>query len=182
MFAMKESLFYPETSKKAPSLISWLCFNSRQSPHYDVGNFGEKVALALFEDSGFKAWKTKERHCGDLAVTDMQTGFHYSVEVKTSVFSEASKKWQFCINKEKHTCSSSAAFLLLICIAKNGIFAYLLPCTFIGKMKQLSITARPESYKGKVAPFYCRNELSFSNSLEIYSLMGGIHERPQNLN
>jgi hypothetical protein len=171
MFAIKESLYLPSSKKKSPSLISWLCFNARQSPHYDVGHFGEKLAIALFEDAGYKAWKTKERHCGDLAVTDLSTGFHYSVEVKTSAFSEASKKWQFCINKENHTCSSSAAFLLLICVAKTGVFAYLLPCAFLGKMKQLSIYARPESYRGKIAPFYCRNSLSFENSNEIYALM-----------
>lgn len=155
--------------KQSTSLISWLCFNSRQSAHYDIGFYGEKVAQALFHDAGFQARKPTY-HGVDLEVRNPKTGEFIEVEVKTARLSEARKSWQFCLNKLKNCSSSNAAYILLILIAEKAIFTYLIPSKFFAGTKTFTISSHPEKYRGKVAPFRTRGSLSFAHADEIYQL------------
>lgn len=150
------------------SLISWLCFNSRQSKHYDIGFYGEKVAQALFQEAGYLARKPSY-HGIDLEVRDPKNGEFVSVEVKTARMSERLKSWQFCLNKEKNCSSTNAAYILLILIAEKTIFTYLIPSEFFGKTKSFTIS-HPDKYRGKIAPFRNRGALSFAASQDIYNL------------
>jgi hypothetical protein len=156
--------------KQSPSLINWLCFNSRQSAHYDIGFYGEKVAQALFSDAGFIARKGESYHGTDLHVVDKNTGEVFTVEVKTARQSEGRKDWQFCLNKPKNCSTSHSAYILLICIAQNGIFTYLIPSDFLGATKSFSITSHPEKYRGKVAAFRNRGSLSFQAASNVMAL------------
>lgn len=170
MFASEASFnASPRSIKQSPSLISWLCFNSRQSAHYDIGFYGEKVAQALFQDAGFQARKPTY-HGVDLEVRNPKTGEFISVEVKTARQSESRKSWQFCLNKAKNCSSSNAAYILLILIAEKGIFTYLIPSKFFAGTKTFTITSHPEKYRGSVAPFRNRGALSFTHADEIYQL------------
>lgn len=170
MFAFETTFNAPIASKSAPSLINWLCFNSRQSAHYDVGFFGEKVAQALFQDAGYKAWKPDSYHGIDLNVVDKKTGEFFTVEVKTARQSERLKSWQFCLNKPKNCSSCNSDYILLILIAEKGIFTYLIPSAFLGKTKSFTVSSHPEKYHGKIARFYNRGSLSFAHADEIYQL------------
>lgn len=155
--------------RQSASLISWLCFNSRQSAHYDIGFYGEKVAQALFQEAGYHARKPNY-HGVDLEVRDPKTGEFIAVEVKTARMSEARKNWQFCLNKPKNCSSSHSAYILLILIAEKGIFTYLIPSKFFSGISQFVITSHPEKYRGKAAPFRNRGALSFAHADEVYQL------------
>jgi hypothetical protein len=169
MFAQEATFNASPRSKQSPSLISWLCFNSKQSAHYDVGFFGEKVAQALFQDAGFKAYKPESYHGIDLHVIDKTTGELHTVEVKTARMSERLKSWQFCLNKPKNCSSCNSAYILLICIAQSGIFTYLIPSDFFGKTKSFTIS-HPDKYRGKIAPFRTRGSLSFQAACNVMEL------------
>jgi len=169
MFASEATFNASQRSiKQSASLISWLCFNSRQSAHYDIGFYGEKVAEALFQDAGYHARKPKY-HGTDLEVRDPKTGEFVTVEVKTARMSERLKSWQFCLNKPKNCSSCNSAYILLILIAEKGIFTYLIPSDFFGKTKSFTLS-HPDKYRGKIAPFRNRGALSFQASQEIYHL------------
>lgn len=170
MFAELSSFAGKRHSKRAPMLADFLRFNSKQSKHYDIGNAGEKLAIAMLQDAGFKAYKPEGKHAGDIHAVDRHTGEIFTIEVKTSSYSETSKKWQFCLNKGKHTSISHSAYVLLICVSKTGLFTYLIPSDFLAGMKQLSITSRPESYRGKIAAFHNRGALSFQAACNVYEL------------
>lgn len=157
-------------SKRAPMLADFLRFNSKQSKHYCIGSAGEKLAQALFEDSGFKAYKPESYHGVDLKVVDRHTGEIFSVEVKTATLSESRKSWQFCLNKPKNCSSCKSDYILLILIAENGYFTYLIPSPFFAETKQFTISSHPEKYRGKAAAFRQRGLLSFHAASEIYTL------------
>lgn len=172
MFAFDTTFNAVSRKKQAPALISFLCFNSRQSKHYDIGFYGEKVAQALFQDAGYKAYKSESYHGIDLNVVDRHTGEIYTVEVKTARMSERLKSWQFCLNKPKNCSSCNSAYILLILIAEKGIFTYLIPSEFFGKTKSFTIS-HPDKYHGKIESFRNRGALSFqaaSNVMELKRL------------
>lgn len=169
MFASLATFNASSRSKLAPSLIDFLCFNSRQSAHYDIGFYGEKVAQALFQDAGFKAWKPNSCHGVDLHVVDKKTGELVTVEVKTARMSERLKSWQFCLNKPKNCSSCNSAYVLLILIAEKGIFTYLIPSSFFGKTKSFTIS-HPDKYRGKIAAFRNRGALSFQAACNVMEL------------
>lgn len=170
MFAFDATFNAVTRSKRAPMLADFLAFNSTQSKHYDVGRAGEKLAIALLQDNGFKAYKPEEKFAGDIHAVCRHTGELFKIEVKTSLYSETSRKWQFCLNKARHTSTSHSEYILLLCVAKNILFTYLIPSAFLAGMKQLSITARPSNYRGKVAPFLNRGALSFQAASNVMAL------------
>lgn len=171
MFAY-DTRFIPlgKPKPRAPSLASFLIFNAKQSKHYDLGYFGEILAIAMLEDAGFKAWKPKERCVGDILAVNRSTGEAFSFEVKTSRFSEVSKSWQFCLNKGKNTCVSHAAQVILILVAETAIFTYLIPSVILKNDKQLLIKSHPERYRGKAAPYRVRGLLSPELANETYQI------------
>lgn len=169
MFALETTFNAVSKPKQANSLINWLCFNSKQSAHYDIGFYGEKVAQSLFEDAGFSARKPYSYRGCDLMVSDRKTGEAFWVEVKTARMSESRKSWQFCLNKLKNCSLSHSEYILLILIAEKGIFTYLIPSGLFGKTKSFTIS-HPDKYRGKVAPFRQRGSLSFAHADEIYRL------------
>lgn len=166
MFAVDTSY----QSSRSRSLAGFLAFNAKQSKHYDVGVFGEKLAIEMFNEAGYKAYKPETYHGVDIHAVCRKTGELFAVEVKTSRFSETAKKWQFCLNKAKHTSLTHSDYLLLILVAERECFSYLIPSNFVAGMKQLSITKRPESYRGKIAPFYNRGALSFQAAYNVMEL------------
>jgi hypothetical protein len=159
MFAFEATFNAKPRSKRAPLLADFLRFNAKQSRHYCVGSAGEKLAQAIFEDSGFKAYKPESYHGIDLKVTDRHTGEIFSVEVKTATLSECRKSWQFCLNKPKNCNVCNSDYVLLICIAENGYFTYLMPSAFFAGTKQFTISSHPEKYRGKAAPYRQRGQL-----------------------
>jgi hypothetical protein len=169
MFAELSSFGVQNRSKRSPLLADFLRFNAKQSKHYDVGNAGEKLALAMFEDAGFLARKPKY-HGTDLEIRDPKTGEFFEVEIKTATRSESRKSWQFCLNKPKHASLSNSAYVLLILIAEKTVFTYLIPSGFFNKTKQFTISSHPETYKGKAARFRNRGSLNFDAANEIYQL------------
>lgn len=169
MFAIDTSYQSKPRPRKAPMLANFLCFNAKQSKHYDIGHFGEKLAIAMFHDAGYHARKPSYHGC-DLAVTDPITGEHFSVEVKTANRTECRKSWQFCLNKAKNTTLSHSAYILLILIAEKTVFTYLIPSAFFGKTKQFTISSHPDKYRGKAAPFRNRGALSFQAACNVYEL------------
>lgn len=170
MFAELSSFAGKRHSKRAPMLADFLRFNSKQSKHYCVGSAGEKLAQAIFEDSGFKAYKPESYHGIDLKVVDRHTGELFTVEVKTATLSESRKSWQFCLNKPKFCNACNSDYVLLILIAETGYFTYLMPSSFFAGTKQFTISSHPEKYRGKAAPFRQRGSLNFDAANEIYNL------------
>jgi len=169
MFAIDTS-YHSVTRSKSRSLAGFLAFNAKQSKHYDIGHYGEKLAIAMLEDDGFKAFKPSDIREGDIHAVDRVTGELFKIEVKTSTYSEASRKWQFCLKKGTKTDCRYSDYVLFILIDKNRVFTYLVPSSFLGDCRQLSITARPESYRGKIAPFFNRGSLSFQAACNTMAL------------
>lgn len=169
MFAFDTS-YVPVSRPKSRSLAGFLAFNAKTSKNYDVGYFGEKLAIAMLQDAGFKAFKPSERFAGDVHAVDRHTGEIFKIEVKTSTYSEASKKWQFCLSKPRKTDVSHSDYVLFILIEKSRVFTYLVPSAFLQGIKQLNISATPEKYRGKIAPFYNRAGLSLEAARTAYSL------------
>lgn len=170
MFIELTSFAPKQRRKRAPMLADFLRFNAKQSRHYCVGSAGEKLAQAIFEDSGFKAYKPESYHGVDLKVVDRHTGEIFSVEVKTATLSECRKSWQFCLNKPKCCNASNSDYVLLICIAESGYFTYLMPSSFFAGTKQFTISSHPEKYRGKAAAYRQRGQLSFAAAADIYQL------------
>jgi uncharacterized C2H2 Zn-finger protein len=170
MFAELSSFVSPKRSKRSPMLADFLRFNSKQSKHYDLGHAGEKLAIAMLQDAGFKAYKTGERNEGDIHAKCPKTGQLFRVEVKTASRSEARKNWQFCLNKPMHTSTSHSDYILLICVAEKDVFTYLIPSSFLAGISQFCITSHPTKYKGKAAPFRTRGSLSFQAACNVYEL------------
>lgn len=170
MFAFDTTFNAVSRKKQAPSLIDFLCFNSKQSKHYDIGFYGEKVAQALFQDAGYKAYKPESYHGVDLNVVDRHAGEMFTVEVKTATRSESRKSWQFCLNKPKNCSTCNSAYILLILIAEKTVFTYLIPSGFLAGISQFVISSHPDKYRGKVAPFRNRGLLNFAASQEVYQL------------
>ena len=170
MFVELSSFASPKRSKRSPMLADFLRFNSKQSKHYDVGSAGEKLAIAMLEDAGFKAYKPSH-HGVDIVAVDRHTGEVFYIEVKTATQSEKRlKSWQFCLNKPKHASLSNSDYVLLILVTDSQVFTYLLPSKFLGPTKQLTISSHPEKYRGKVAPFRNRGALNFAAAAETCNL------------
>lgn len=169
MFAIDTSYQVPARSKRAPIVSSLLAFNAKTGKNYDVGTAGEKLAIAMLEDAGYKAYKPSH-HGIDIRAVNRYTGEIYNVEVKTATRSESRKNWQFCLNKKRHTELSHSDYLILFCVAESTVFAYLLPSVFLAGISQFVISSHPEKYKGKVAAFRNRGLLSFQEADEIYQL------------
>jgi hypothetical protein len=170
MFAFEATFNAPARSKKAPMLADFLRFNSKQSKHYDIGKAGEKLAIAMLQDAGFKAYKPSY-HGVDFVAVDRHTGEVFYIEVKTATQSEKRlKSWQFCLNKPKGTSLSHSDYVLLILIAESGYFTYLIPSGFLAGTKQFTISSHPEKYRGKIAPFRNRGSLNFDAANEVCNL------------
>lgn len=170
MFALEATFNAGTRPKRAPMLSDFLRFNAKQSKHYDLGSAGEKLAIAMLQDAGFKAYKTGERNEGDIHAKCPKTGQLFRVEVKTASRSEARKNWQFCLNKPKHTNTSHSDYILLICVAEKDVFTYLIPSGFLAGISQFCITSHPTKYKGKAAPFRIRGALSFQAACNVMEL------------
>lgn len=170
MFVELSSFASPKRSKRSPLLADFLRFNSKQSKHYDLGNAGEKLAIAMLQDAGFKAYKPSY-HGVDIVAVDRHTGEVFYIEVKTAKQSEKRlKSWQFCLNKPKNTSLSHSDYVLLICVEEKTVFTYLIPTGFLAGTKQFTISSHPEKYRGKIAPFRNRGALDFAAAAEVASL------------
>ena len=169
MFAPQTSFSPVARSNRASRLAAHLCFNAKQSSHYDIGRFGEILAIAMFEDAGFKTFKPRDLHCGDVHAVSRITGEIFTVEVKTSCYSEAYKRWQFGLYRAKKCDVRNAAYVLLLLIAEKTVFTYLLPSQVLGNRVSLDIKAPPETYRGIAAPYRQRDSLSFDVCNEVYS-------------
>lgn len=170
MFALEATFNAQARSKRAPMLADFLIFNAKQSKHYDIGKAGEKLAVAMLEDAGFKAYKPSY-HGVDIVAVDRHTGEVFYLEVKTATQSgKRLKSWQFCLNKPKNTSLSHSDYVLLILVTDSQVFTYLLPSKFLGPTKQLTISSHPEKYRGKVAPFRNRGALNFAAAAETFNL------------
>lgn len=169
MFAFDTTFNESRRSKSRTSLAaSHLAFNSKTT-NTDIGKAGERLAISMFEEAGYKARKPKY-HGVDLEVRDPKSGEFFTVEVKTANRTECRKSWQFCLNKRGNTCSCNSAYILLILIAEKTVFTYLLPSDFLADTKQFTISSHPEKYKGKIAPFRNRGSLSFQAARNVYDL------------
>jgi len=172
MFAFDTSFNEPRRSKsgKSSRLAASLCFHQK---HTDVGNAGERLAIAMLQDAGFVAYKTGERYDGDIHAKCPKTGELSRIEVKTSRYSSASRKWQFCLKKAKHTDCQHSDYVFFILIDKSRVFTYLVPTSFLGNTRSLEIHSHPEKYRGKIAPFRNHGSLSFQaacNTMALKSL------------
>lgn len=131
----------------------------------DLGNAGERLAIALFRDSGFLAEKENERFKGDIRVISPETGEITKVEVKIARQSEKSGTYQFCLNKRGFTSCSYSEFCLLMAVFRGGVACYLIPCVEIEKKQKVTITSHPNKYRGWMRKYQLRpNELiKFTN-------------------
>lgn len=170
MFAIDTSYHNPSRSKPSSSfLAAMLAFNAKTS-NMNVGDAGERLGIALLQDSGYKAIKPAGKHAGDIHAVCRKTGELFKVEVKTSTWSQDHKRWQFCLKKHRHTDCQHSDFILFILIEKSRAFTYLVPSAFLAGITQFAIRSTPEQYKGRIAPFFNRGLLNFNAASEIYQL------------
>jgi len=169
MFAIDTSYHsMPRSKSRFSRLSASLVFHQK---HTDLGHAGENLAIAMFEDLGFKAYKTTEKQCGDIAVVCRKTGELRRIEVKTSTACIKTKSsWQFCINKGQKTSCRHADFVLLFAVDAHKVFAYLVPSAFFGKIACIKIPSHPTKYRGKLAPFLVRGSINFDAAKETYQL------------
>jgi len=171
MFAIDTSYHSVTRSKSRSSLLSALLAFNAETSNVNVGDAGERLAISLFQEAGYKAYKPQERHAGDVHAVCRQTGELFKVEVKTSTWSDKFKKWQFCLKKAKKTDCQHSDYILFILIEKSQTFTYLVPSALLVDCRQLSITKRPSLYKGKISAFYQRGNLSFQTASENFGLL-----------
>lgn len=169
MFAIDTSYQSPARPKNTKSRRLAKQLSRINATHLNVGFAGESLAIQVFQDAGFKAFKTEEKQCGDLTVIDRKTGQYYAVEVKAARKSSVRNSWQFCLKKDKHTDCSFSDFVLFILFDDFDANYYLVPSGFVGTAKSLQFS-HPTKYRGKFAPFLVRGIFSFASSEEVASL------------
>lgn len=170
MFAIDTSFSHATRPKSRSSLIAaMLSFNSETS-NMHVGDAGERLAISLLQDAGYKAYKPEASHAGDVHAVCRATGELFKVEVKTSTWSEKHRRWQFCLKKPRHTDCQHSDYILFILIEKNRVFTYLVPSDFLAGISQFAIRTRPENYHGRIAAFFNRGALSFQAACNVSEL------------
>jgi len=152
------------------TLSKTIAFHAATS-NVELGNAGERLAIALFSDNGYRAYKQKSRYMGDIAVICPKTGEINKVEVKIAKESlYRPNAWNFCLNKQGFTSSSYSDFCLFFVVMRGGVGAYLVPERFIGNRKSFTIT-NPKTYKGMLKKFEIEpNKVSFDLQREILEL------------
>lgn len=171
MFAIDTSYHSVSRSKSRSHLIAALLAFNAETSNVNVGDAGEKLAISLLQDAGYKAFKPSEKRAGDIHAICRATGELHKVEVKTSTYSPVHKRWQFCLKKHHKTDCQHSDFVLFILIAKSRVYTFLVPSAFLGSISQFAIASRPEAYKGRIAPFFNRGNLSFESASTIHGLM-----------
>lgn len=125
-----------------------------------VGFYGEQVAAALFERSGYETVfvsHLKDKR-GDLRVVDTATGECWRIEVKTARRG-AGGLYQFCLRRRggRPSCSIDHAdyVLLVAALPKSGLTVqFLIPVADIAPtQKQISFRNDPLAYGGKWAKY-----------------------------
>lgn len=156
--------------KSYHSLSATIAFHAATSS-VDLGNAGERLAIALFKDNGFLAEKESEKFKGDIRVVSPTTGEVIKVEVKTARKAENGReRWQFCLNRDGMTSCLYSDFCLLFAVLRGGVAAYLVPKQALGKLKVIEIS-NPKKYKGKLAKFKIDHaSLSFEKAIELHEL------------
>jgi len=167
MFAFDTSYIPVSRSKSRSSLLAALLAFNAETSNVNVGDAGERLAISLLQEAGYKAFKPSEKHAGDIHAVCRKTGQLHKVEVKTSTWSQTHKRWQFCLKKHRHTDCQHSDFILFILIEKSRVFTYLVPSAFLAGISQFAIRTRPEIYRGRIAPFFNRGALSFDSAIDI---------------
>lgn len=138
--------------KTYETLSKTIAFHAATSS-VELGNAGERLAIALFRDFGFLAEKITERYSGDVRVIDPETGEILRIEVKIARQSKCKReKWQFCLNKQGFTSCSYSDFCLLIAVFRGGTCCYLVPSSELSELKNIEIS-NPMKYRGKIAKY-----------------------------
>jgi hypothetical protein len=138
--------------KSYHSLSKTLAFHAATS-NVSLGNAGERLAIALFKDNGYKAKKQQSLYAGDIEVFDPKTGCIFRIEVKTARESVSRPKtWQFCLNKKGFTSSAYSHYCLFFAVQRGKVSAYLVPEKFIGSRKSFTLT-NPDTYAGMLKKF-----------------------------
>lgn len=169
MFAVDTSY---QSVRRSRLLAASLCFHTKTT-NFDLGNAGERLAIAMLQEAGFIAKKILNEKQGDIVATCPKTGEIFHIEVKTATKSQDSNRWQFCLKRAKKTDNRHADYILFLAIDKNDVFSYLVPSEFFEEQKQFTITSHPVNYRGKIAAFRNRGALSFQaacNAMELKRL------------
>ena len=143
-----------------------------QHSHNDIGLHGENHVAQLFRDAGYIVRDcSKQRHSGDLCITDPTTGETFRIEVKTAR-EDYRGVYGFCTRKTGFTDCSYSDFVAMLCIDKhNSHYLYLVPVSCISG-QFTSITSHPTKYKGKYSSFRTRNTISLSDAQATAELWG----------
>jgi hypothetical protein len=147
-------------------------FLFRVVDHTLLGHLGELLLQAELEYQGWgRVQLSDEKLRGDVSGIHPKTGEIVRFEVK-SAKRGSQGGWQFCLNKGSKTACSHADYVFLIVVDEHGgIYRYLVPSAFFGRITQISISSHPTAYKGKLAAFRMRSEqIDIYQAQEIYQL------------
>jgi hypothetical protein len=145
----------------------------RFNGHVALGKAGEILLQAELQAQGWHRVKlTFEKYQGDLTGVHPETGEIIRFEVKTAKRGGKLGRWEYCLNKDKHTAVNHADYLYLLAIDEHGaIYRYLVPSCFFANVAQFTLSSHPTSYRGKLAAFRLRSEtIDIYQAQEIYQL------------
>jgi hypothetical protein len=115
--------------------------SQRQRHAHELAAEGEQIAAGLIRSLGYEAHQTTHKCPFDLWVNDA-AGRAARVEVKTSLFDERQRRYQFDIRHDQTD--------VVICLAKNGRYwPYVIPIAGIDRRNIAIWSYCPGDYKGR---------------------------------